>query len=471
MEIAILIFDSDKREEATIRLLLEKMPYPIRIIVPDDGELPKKAVDVVIFGLPKNPKKEPRLRKDLAAVRAASPHAQVILLAPRTLTNLDEKILEYEARSILLKPIDEKTFFSFFEKILRPLIRRKEREDYIKEAGRATRITDIIGRSEVIQNVLTLLEKVSQSSSTSVLLLGETGTGKSLFARYIHELSDRSKGPFIEINCAALPANLMESELFGHESGAFTDAKSQKIGLIELGDRGTLFFDEVTEIEILTQAKLLKFLDSKTLRRLGGDKEIPVDTRVIAASNRNLKQEVRLNNFREDLFYRLNVVEIQIPPLRDRKSDVVMIAEHYLDEFKTKFNKRYLRFSSEALDLIREYPWPGNVRELINVLERAVLLCKDESIRRDDLPIEKNAIKNEIIFSKDLDDFAVKLPPGGISLDVIEKKVIEEILKRTRGNVLKAARLLSISRGSLRYKMLKYGIDSKPFHKKSMVEV
>jgi DNA-binding NtrC family response regulator len=334
MEIAIQIFDSDKREAVSIRALLEKMPYPIRIIEPDQCEPAKNAVDVMIFGIPKNPKIEPRLRKDLAAVRSESPHAQVILLAPRTLSNLDEKILEYEARSILLKPIDEKTFFSFFSKILEPLIRRKEREDYAKETSKASRITDIIGRSEAIQNVLTLLEKVSQSSSTSVLLLGETGTGKSLFARYIHELSDRSKGPFIEINCAALPANLMESELFGHEPGSFTDAKTQKIGLIELGDRGTIFFDEVTEIEILTQAKLLKFLDSKKLRRLSGDREIPVDTRIIAASNRNLKQEVRLNNFREDLFYRLNVVEIQIPPLRERKLDVVMIAEHYLDEFR-----------------------------------------------------------------------------------------------------------------------------------------
>jgi len=471
MEIAILILGSDEREAAGIRHLLGKMRYPIRILDAEQFESAKNAVDVVIFGLPKNPKREPRLRKDLKAVRAASPHAQIILLAPRTLTNLDEKILEYEARSILLKPIDEKTFFSFFDKILAPLIRRKEREDYAKEVRKGARITDIIGRSEEIQNVLTLLEKVSQSSSTSVLLLGETGTGKSLFARYIHELSDRSKGPFIEINCAAIPVGLMESELFGHEPGSFTDAKTQKTGLIELGDRGTIFFDEVTEIEILTQAKLLKFLDSKKLRRLGGEREIPVDTRIIAASNRNLKQEVRLNNFREDLFYRLNVVEIQIPPLRERKLDVVMIAQHYLDEFKTKFNKRYLRFSSDALELVREYPWPGNVRELINVLERAVLLCKDESIRREDLPIEKNAIKNEIIFSKNLNDFAVKLPPGGISLDAIEKKVIEEMLKRTRGNVLKAARLLSVSRGSLRYKMLKYGIDSKPFQRKSMIEV
>ncbi|MFH1756054.1 MAG: sigma-54 dependent transcriptional regulator [Candidatus Latescibacterota bacterium] len=471
MEIAILIIDTDPREETSIRSLLEKMPFPLRFIDTADPRPGKNGVDVVIFGLPHNPKHEPRLKKTLANVRTTSPHAQVILLAPRILTNLDEKILEYEARSILLKPIDEITFTSFFEKILSPLLRRKEREDYNKETSKASRITDIIGRSDAINDVLSLLEKVSQSRSTSVLLLGETGTGKSLFARYIHELSDRSKGPFIEINCAALPANLMESELFGYEPGAFTDAKTQKIGLIELGDRGTLFFDEVTEIEFLTQAKLLKFLDSKKLRRLGGDREIPVDTRVIAASNRNLKEEVRLKNFREDLFYRLNVVEIRIPPLRDRKLDVVMIAEHYLDEFKTKFNKRYLRFSSRAIEMIRDYPWPGNVRELINVLERAVLLCKDESIQRDDLPIEKNAIKNEIIFSKDLDDFAVKLPPGGISLEAIEKKVIEEMLRRTRGNVLKAARLLTISRGSLRYKMLKYKIDSRPFHKKILVEV
>ncbi len=469
MEIAILILEENKRERGRIRTLLGKFPAPVRIVEPEEIEAGHSDVDVVILGLSNSGPAQARLDEQLGRVRAASPRSQLILLAPRTLKDLESNIMKYQARSLLLKPFDEKTLSALFEKVLLPLQRRKEREGYKRKSQKASCIKDIIGSSEAIKNVLSLLERVSESESTSVLLLGETGTGKSLFAQYIHELSGRSGRPFIEINCAALPEALMESELFGHEPGAFTDATTQKIGLIELADHGTLFFDEVTEIGLQTQAKLLKFLDSKTIRRLGGNTEIKVDTRIIAASNRNLKDEVRRRNFRQDLFYRLNVVEIQIPPLRERKSDTRMIAEHYFEEFKRKFNKRRLTFDPDSAELLREYTWPGNVRELINVIERAVLLSTGKTIRREDLPIQQNPGHKSVALTSDVDDLIVQLPPGGISLEVLEKKVIEEMLKRTGGNVLKAARLLAVTRGTLRYKLVKFNIDPKQYQKKVLV--
>jgi two-component system response regulator AtoC len=469
MDIAILILEENKREKGLIRTLLGKFPAPIRFVEPEDIESGRSDVDVVILGLSRGPAAQQRLDEQLVRVRAASPRAQLILLAPRTLKDLEDNILKYQARSLLLKPLNEKTFSALFEKVLQPLQRRKEREGYNRRSQKASCINDIIGTSEAIQQILSLLARVSESESTSVLLLGETGTGKSLFAQYIHELSDRSDRPFIEINCAALPEALMESELFGHEPGAFTDATTQKIGLIELADHSTLFFDEVTEIGLQTQAKLLKFLDSKKIRRLGGDAEIEVDTRIIAASNRILKDEVRRGKFRADLFYRLNVVEIQIPPLRERKTDTRMIAEHYFEEFKRKFNKRHLTFDDDALDLLREYTWPGNVRELINVIERAVLLCTGKTIRREDLPIQQNPGHKSVALTSDVDDLIVQIPPGGISLETLEKKVIEEMLKRSGGNVLKAARQLSVTRGTLRYKLVKYGIDPRQYQRKALV--
>ncbi len=471
MEIAILIIENSQREKARIRALLEKLSSPVNILEPGDLESGQTHVDVVILSMSRDIKKQEQLDETLARARSVSPKAQLILLAPRTLKNLDRNILKYKARSLMLKPPDERTFTSLLENVLSPIQRRKEREGYKKKSSPTSRIADIVGRSEEIQKILLLLERISESASTSVLLLGETGTGKSLFAQCIHEMSNRAAGPFIEINCAALPENLMESELFGYEPGAFTDAKNQKIGLIELADHGTLFFDEVTEIGLQTQAKLLKFLDSKRIRRLGGDEEIEVDARIIAASNRNLKKEVQQRNFREDLFYRLNVVEVRIPPLRERKTDTEMIAGHYLDKYKKKFNKRHLHFSRDALELIREYAWPGNVRELINVIERAVLLCKSESICKEDLPIQHKPGQNVISLAKGLENFAVELPSEGISLEALEKRVIEEMLKRTGGNVLKTARLLSVTRGTLRYKMMKYEIDSKRFQKRPLIHV
>jgi DNA-binding NtrC family response regulator len=425
-----------------------------------DLESKRTHVDLIILGFSDDVSLQTS-RAHLETARTAYPQAQLILCAPAELPGLDNVIIDLKARAFLLKPLDETTFKTLLDDTLGRIQLRKQREEYAKAAKRAAHSSDIVGTSEAIRSVLQLLERVAQSASTSVLLLGESGVGKSLFARTVHDLCEVAHGPFIEINCATLPHQLLESELFGYEPGAFTDARTQKIGLIELADGGTLFLDEITEVDQTTQAKLLKFLDSKKLRRLGGEGEIAVDVRVVAATNRDLKQEVAAGNFREDLYYRLNVVEIHIPPLRERREDIDVVTNHYLEFYKKKFNKPRTRLTAEAWSLIRHYPWPGNVRELINVLERAVLLVPGDEIRPEHLPIQMPTGRDTLSIDRRGEDFDVTLPPGPVSLERLEHAVIEEMLRRTRGNVSRAAELLGMSRGALRNKITKYRIDTR----------
>jgi transcriptional regulator with PAS, ATPase and Fis domain len=467
MEFAIYIIESSDYENQQIRELTKKLAQPARIVESTELDEGRPAIDIVILGLSTKEDIEPTKQR-LARIRSLCPAAQIVLCLPPDTESLDSMIMSFGARSFLLKPIEENTFVTLLNKMLSGMHRRKQREKYLKGSQKSTRISDVIGKSEAMRDVLALVERVAKSPSTSVLLLGESGTGKSLFAQTIHEQSDRASGPFIEINCAAMPPNLLESELFGYEPGAFTDAKSQKVGLIELADRGTLLLDEITETDMQTQAKLLKFFDSKRIRRLGGDEEIQVDVRIVAATNRELREEVKERRFREDLYYRLNVVEINIPPLRNRKEDIDAIATYYLGYYKKKFKKTYLHFTPDVQALFREYPWPGNVRELINVIERAVLLSKDATIRKIDLPIEKKPDPHVISFSTQFDDFVVNLPAGGVSLDLIEKKVIEATLIQTGGNVLKASKLLGMSRGALRYKLAKHKIEPQALIRKTL---
>ena len=468
MDFAIHIIEPDSKDNKRIRDLLGKLGHRVRIVEEKDIDSGGR-VDIVILGISNAEKDLTALRGRLSRIRSLSPRAQTVLCTPQDIDGLDTTIMDLGARAFLLKPLEDITFVTLLNKILSQIQRRKQRDQYLKGAKKPSRFTEVIGKSEAIKNVLTLIEKVSMSATTSVLLLGESGTGKSLFAQTIHAKSDRANGPFIEINCATLPQNLLESELFGYEPGAFTDAKNRKLGLIELADKGTLFLDEITEADVQTQAKLLKFLDSKKLRRLGGDEQITVDVRVVAATNRNIRDEVRERNFREDLFYRLNVVEIHVPSLKERREDIEMLATYYLGQYKKKFKKPYLHLTPDAIAMMRDYPWPGNVRELINVVERAVLLCRDSTIKKLDLPIEKKPEPHVVSFSREFDDLVVHLPPEGMSLDMIERKVIEATLVQTGGNVLKASQLLQISRGALRYKLAKHKINPHKIARRKLV--
>jgi len=306
----------------------------------------------------------------------------------------------------------------------------------------------IIGTSKNIQKVLNHIQKVSNSYDTTILINGETGTGKELVARKIHQLSDRKEHPFIEINCSAIQETLMESELFGHEKGAFTGATDTKKGLLEVANNGTFFLDEIGDMSIGLQAKLLKVLEQKKIRRTGGLKEIDIDVRFLCATSRNLHQLMEENKFRKDLFYRINVGVVNLPPLRERKDDILLIAEHFVKTFNVKFRKRIEGFNEDSIQKIISYSWPGNVRELKNIIERAVLFEDSDTI-------------NDVLFdhNPNIEPNEQKLSPGQMTLDQLEKEFIIKTLKETHGHQVKASEKLNISRSKLKHRIKKYNID------------
>jgi transcriptional regulator with PAS, ATPase and Fis domain len=324
----------------------------------------------------------------------------------------------------------------------------------------------IIGESPAIERVLDMVERVSQATTTTVLILGESGTGKEVIARAIHKNSPTAEYPFISVSCAAIPSTLLESELFGYERGAFTDAKIQKKGLLELADHGTLFFDEIDLMGLDLQAKLLNVLETRTFRRIGGTREITVNLRFIAATNEDLDKAVKKGTFRKDLYYRLYVVPISLPPLRERGDDILLIADYYLEHYGQEHGHRHQSFTPEARAVLKSYDWPGNVRELKNVIERAVLMARTDAILPEDLSINQRVGSDQLhepgavvpVTIEGMGSIRVTFPPWGISLEEVERQIIAEALKATRGNVSGAAHLLHISRDTLRYRIKKYGL-------------
>jgi two-component system response regulator AtoC len=302
--------------------------------------------------------------------------------------------------------------------------------------------------------MLSVLVKVPD---TTVLIEGESGTGKEMISKYLHQNSPRNAGRFIQINCAAIPKELAESELFGHEKGAFTGAAQKtKLGKFELADGGTILLDEVADLSLEMQVKLLRVLQEKNFYRVGGEKEISVNVRVIAATNKSLEQEVKNGNFREDLFYRLNVAYIKMPSLRERKADIPLLAYSFLNEFISRFQSEKATISSAAMDMIKSYSWKGNIRELRNVIERAVLLMEGDELKPEDLSIQNTISSGKSII--DSDEFVLNVPSSGIKIDVVLKKLIEDTLKITDGNQVQAAKVLGLSRSKLRYRMEQLGI-------------
>ena len=306
--------------------------------------------------------------------------------------------------------------------------------------------------------MLALAQKVAASEVSSVLLQGESGTGKDLVVKAIHYQSARAEGPFVAINCAALPGPLIESELFGYEKGAFTDAKARKEGLFEQAEGGTLFLDEIGELELSLQAKLLRVLEEGCFRRVGGLKDLPLDVRVIAASNRDLKTEGEAGRFRADLFYRLSVIQIDIPPLRERGDDVRLLADHYITSFRSRLRKSIDGIAPEALAAFRRYKWPGNVRELRNVIERAMILEDEETITTKYLPRglageSRTGGEAGVDGARLADEF--RLPTDGVSLEEVEMSLVSQAIERSGGNQTKAAEMLNISRDQLRYRLKK----------------
>lgn len=334
---------------------------------------------------------------------------------------------------------------------------RRELKQVRRERAASFSFDQIIGESQAMRKAVDLAKRVAASDVNSVLLQGESGTGKDLFARAIHYASERANAPYVAINCAALPANLIESELFGYEKGAFTDAKAKKEGLFEQAKGGTIFLDEIGEVEISLQAKLLRVLEESTFRRVGGLKDLPLDARIIAASNRDLKAESEAQKFRLDLYYRLSVIQIDIPPLRDRGDDVLLLAAHYIERANQKRrNQKQLRgLRPEVAEIFKRYDWKGNVRELRNVIERASILEDGEFITTEFLPADLTPNVSSASFASFASNSTFVLPAEGISLEEIEMQLARQAVERTGGNLTQAAKLLHISRDQLRYKLKK----------------
>jgi two-component system, NtrC family, response regulator AtoC len=335
---------------------------------------------------------------------------------------------------------------------------RREVEQVRKERAREFNFRQIIGESPAMKKMLSLAAKVAESEVSSVLLQGESGTGKDLIAKAIHYGSQRADNPFVAVNCAALPATLIESELFGYEKGAFTDAKARKEGLFEQAEGGTLLLDEIGELELSLQAKLLRVLEEGAFRRVGGLRDIPLDVRVLAASNRDLKTESEAGRFRLDLYYRLSIIQIDIPPLRDRGDDVLLLSQYYIDTIGARIrrSKKIKGLSPEATAVFKKYHWPGNVRELRNVIERALILEDEDQITTEYLP---GGLLGPAPFDQSspggVEQSQFVLPSDGISLDEAELSFVRQAIQRSGGNQTRAAELLGISRDQLRYRLKK----------------
>jgi DNA-binding NtrC family response regulator len=350
---------------------------------------------------------------------------------------------------------------------------RTEVESLRGEVRRRAGYHEVIGVSRKITELMKFVYKVAASEASTILIQGESGTGKDLVAKAIHYRSSRSERPFVAINCSAIPETLIEAELFGHEKGAFTDAKAMKKGLFEIADGGTLFLDEIGELSPLLQAKLLRVLEDQMVRRVGGVRDIQVDVRVIAASNRDLEKEVREGRFRQDLYYRLAIIAIYLPALRERKEDIVPLVEFFLEHYNKKFRKAVQGLSEETRRLMLNYDWPGNVRELKNALERAMILEEGNQLRPDDLPFtvasgRGGTVPGENKLGAPIEAQpapgkrrlpALSIPEGGTSLEDVEHALVELALQQSHGNQIKAAKLLNISRDALRYKMKKFGLS------------
>ncbi len=397
----------------------------------------------------------------LRRIKEHRPDVVVIMITGDVIVDNTISALRGGAYDFISKPISLEELRITIRNGIEARQLRRELDQVRKERLQEFAFEQIVGQSPAMQKMLSLAAKVAESEVSSVLLQGESGTGKDLVAKAIHYGSRRADRPFVAINCAALPATLIESELFGYEKGAFTDAKARKEGLFEQAEGGTILLDEIGELELALQAKLLRVLEEGAFRRVGGLKDIPLDVRVIAASNRDLKTESEAGRFRLDLYYRLSIIQIDIPPLRERGDDVLLLSQHYIDTIgsRLRLHKQITRLSPEVEVLFRNYNWPGNVRELRNVIERALILEDDEVITTEYLPgaLTGQSARRDGTGSGQNEDVTEQfsLPSEGISLDDAEMSFVRQAIERSGGNQTRAAELLGISRDQLRYRLKK----------------
>jgi two-component system response regulator AtoC len=385
----------------------------------------------------------------LKTIRERDPDALVILLTAFSSVETAVEAMKHGAYHYANKPFHLDEIVLLVEKALETTRLRREVRTLRASQAQPYSLDRIVGASPALVSVKGLLQKIAASPASTVLLTGESGTGKDLAAKVIHFNSDRAAKPFMNITCSALPEALLESELFGHERGAFTGADRQKRGLLETADGGTVFLDEIGEMVPGLQAKLLRFLEEKSFKRVGAAVDVHVDVRVVAATNRNLLEEVRGGRFREDLFYRLNVVPITLPPLRERAEDIPLRVEFFVDGYNREFKKRIRGVTAEAMSRLRGYGWPGNVRELRNAVERAMLLAEHDTLGADDFTLGGPVRLTD----------RVELPSGGIDLEQLERSLVVQALERTGWNQTRAAALLGLNRDQIRYRIEKFHLE------------
>ncbi len=449
----IFIVDDDAPLRLLVKTLLEDHGHSVRDF--DNGKtflenLDEKPslvfLDVMMPGLDGI--------ETLKKIKKLHPEIPVIMLTSVDKVETAVEVIKLGAYDYLLKPIDEPRLFTCIEKAIEQKHLKQKVLHLQNVVEHLEGHNDIIGKSPALSEIMSNVQKVT-TSNAGVLILGETGTGKELVARAVHRGSHFSSGPFIDINCGAIPETLQESELFGYKKGAFTGATESRPGKLELADGGTLFLDEVAEMSLATQAKLLRFLQERSFERVGDTRKIEVHTRVVAATNKNIASLIKENLFREDLYYRLAVFPIEVPPLRERKEDIPLLCNHFLNKYENELSKQIISISDEAMQCLQDYSWPGNIRQLENTIYRAMITTSYDSIDIDCLPedILEDEVEDDekIVVAEETND----TPTNSITPfhDVV-KKTLEQALQKTEGNIPKAAKALSISRSTF-YRMLK----------------
>jgi len=451
----ILVVDDEKGMRDLLTKVLKKEGY--EVFVAQDGEegldtIKNQPVDIVIADL------DMPVMNGIEMVKKAKefdPSLTIIIITAYASMETAIEALKLGAYDYLIKPFNIEQIKLTVKKALERISLISQNIYLKSELEQALYFPGVIGKSEKMQRVLELIKAVSPTDSL-VLIEGESGTGKELVAKAIHENSKRKENPFVVLNCGALSEGVLESELFGHERGSFSGAFTQRKGKFELAHKGTLFIDEIGEMSLSAQTRLLRVLQEKEFERVGGNFTIKVDVRIIAATNKNLQKEVKEGRFREDLFFRLNVFKIMLPPLRERKEDIPELSKHFLEKFSKSLNKSILDFSPETIKILKSYNWPGNIRELQNVIERAVVLCNSNIITPRELPedlVQTGETANiaNIFENETLDD----------AIERIEKNLILKALKKTGFSQTHTAELLGIKRTTLRYKLEKYGLIDK----------
>ena len=386
----------------------------------------------------------------LKKMKAAQADVPIILLTAFSSIETAVEAMKQGAYHYANKPFNLDEIAMVVQKGIETTALRREVRSLRASRSEPYAVSRIVGESPTMVALKGLLQRIATSPASTVLLMGESGTGKDLAAKVIHYNSERASRSFMNITCSALPEALLESELFGHERGAFTDARQQKTGLLESADGGTVFLDEIGEMVPALQAKLLRFLEEKTFKRVGGAADIRVDARVIAATNRDLEEAVAQGKFREDLFYRLNVMQVLLPPLREHPGDIPLLLSFYIDQFNREFRKQVQGASPEALELLRGYRWPGNIRELRNAVERAMLLADGNLLEPEHFPMT---------VARRSSDGRYDLPEEGVSLEQVERELVVQALQRTGWNHTKAAALLGLNRDQIRYRVEKFGLE------------